>query len=197
MSTRSATKRTSRSARRSRSAALMFLAAGVASLLGCGEKPGSGILTTTSSASVIDTGAARLAEQMIPAAPSTAYSLIELIANPERFQNGRVNVAGFLVVGKSEFDASQGFLLLSREDYEYGLGNEVKIQFEHCAERGQGADPITFDRAMEVNLRYVGVKGFFTPPPAPKTKRGRGPLDLGTICATSVIAIEQRRTASP
>lgn len=134
---------------------------------------------------------------MLPAPPTTAYSLIELIANPERFQNADVYVGGFLLVEKSEFDATQGFLWLRREDYELGLGNSVKIQFEQCAKREQGAESMTFDRAMEVNLRYVRVKGFFTPPPAPKAKRARSPLDLGTICATSVMAIEQRRKTSP
>ena len=196
MSTRSAAKGRTGSSRSNWPAAFTVLGT-VAALLGCGEKPNSGGLATTSSASSIDTGATRLAENMIPGPPTTAYSLIELIANPDRFQNGRVNVAGFLLVAKSEFDASQGFLSLSREDYEVGLGNEVKIQFEHCAEREQGAEALSFDRAMELNLRYVRVKGFFTPPPAPKAKRSRSPLDLGTICATSMMAIEQRRKTSP
>lgn len=196
MSTRSLASGRTRSARCRPRGAFTVLAV-AAALLACDRKPRSGNSATTSSASSIDTGAARLADQMLPASPTTAYSLIELVANPERFPNGRVNVAGFLVVAKSEFDTSQGFLSLSREDYEVGLGNEVKIQFEHCGERAQGTDTLSFEHVMELNLRYVRVKGFFTPPLAPKGRRARSPLDLGTICATSVMPIEPRPPTGP
>jgi len=37
----------------------------------------------------------------------------------------------FLEVEKSEFDRTHGFLYLGRADYEAGLENLVKIQFEH------------------------------------------------------------------
>ena len=174
--------------------ACVAILAVAAVLLGCdGHDQAGSTLATSKSGLPSDTAAVRLAEQMLPAAPKTAYSLVELIANPERFENSRVNLGGFLLVEKSEFDSSQGILFLHREDYELALGNEVKIQFDHCVGPSPGAETLSFERAVELNRRYVLVKGFFIPPLVPKGKRERSPLDRGTICVTSMFPIEQHR----
>lgn len=168
-------------------------AVALSALLSCDgrERIGGNSAATTPHPSG-DAAAVRLAEQMLPAPPATAFSLIELIGNPERFVNGRVSVGGFLEVEKSEFDRTHGFLYLGREDYEAGLENLVKIQFENCAAPQPVEETVSFDHAKELSLQYVLVKGFFTPPRAPKGKGLRGPLDFGTVCVTSIFPIKQR-----
>ena len=163
-------------------------------LLGCnGHDQAGGALATSKSAVPSDTAANRLAEQMLPSESKTAYSLVELISNPERFENSRVYVGGFLLVEKSEFDSSQGILFLHRDDYELGLGNEVKIQFDHCVRPSPGVETESFEHAMALNRQYVLVRGFFIPPLPPKGKHERSPFDRGTICVTSIFQLEQRR----
>jgi len=171
----------------------VVLAVALSALLSCdGRERTAGNSAATTPHPSSDVAAVRLAEQMLSAPPATAFSLIELIGNPERFVNGRVNVGGFLEVEKSEFDRTHGFLYLGREDYEARLENLVKIQFEHCAQPQAAEETVSFERAKELSLQYVHVKGFFTPPRAPKGKGLRGPLDFGTICVTSIFPIQQR-----
>lgn len=131
--------------------------------------------------------------QMLPPPPATAFSLIELIGNPERFHNGRVSLGGFLSAHEPEHDKSHGYLYLGREDYEVGLQNLVKIQVEQCAEPQAPDEVVSFDRVKELSLQYVFVKGFFTQPRGSSSKGIRRPLDFGTICATSMFPIQQRR----
>lgn len=97
--------------------------------------------------------------------PFTAetVSIVQLIANPERYDGQRVQVIGFL---RLEFEGDG--IYLNREDYEQGIPqNGVSVQ------RPNG---ITKEQTDAVNMHYVICLGTFAAAP-----RGHFGLWSGTI----------------
>jgi len=57
----------------------------------------------------------------------TSANLVELLANPDRFDGHSITVKGFLLVMGGHHDIAAYFLYLHREDAENELGNSVSV----------------------------------------------------------------------
>lgn len=75
-------------------------------------------------------------------------SLVQLIATPERYDGKLIRVHG---VGNLEFEGN--YLSLSKEDYQYHVGNGVWLEL--------GDRAISYEEAKEYNGKYVIVEGFY------------------------------------
>ena len=75
-------------------------------------------------------------------------SIIELIANPEKYDSKLVRVIG---VGNLEFEGN--YICLSKEDWEQSGSNQIWIEL------GTRATP--YQEAQAYNGKYVIVEGFF------------------------------------
>lgn len=75
-------------------------------------------------------------------------SVIQLIANPEKYHGKTVRVIG---VGNLEFEGN--CISLSKEDLYYGVGNSIWIEL------GEGAP--SYQQAQQYNGEYVIVEGVF------------------------------------
>ena len=75
-------------------------------------------------------------------------TMIQLIANPEKYDGKLVRVIG---VGNLEFEGN--CLSLSKEDLKYGVGNSIWIELS--------AKAITYEEAKNYNGKYVIVEGIF------------------------------------
>ncbi len=75
-------------------------------------------------------------------------TMIQLIATPEKFDGEFVRVIG---VGNLEFESN--CISLSKEDFKYGVGNSVWIEF--------GEKAISYEEAQQYNGEYVILEGVF------------------------------------
>ena len=88
-------------------------------------------------------------------------TMIQLIANPEKFDGKLIRVIGFL---KLEFEGN--VLYLHREDYEYALSDGIWVDVTLEIKK----------HSNELNMHYVLLEGVFN-------SRDRGHMDMwsGTI----------------
>ena len=99
------------------------------------------------------------------AKPVTAenVSIMQLVANPERYEGKRIQVIGFL---RLEFEGNR--IYLHREDYEQGIPqNGLAVQLPSA---------ITNEQTNAVNMHYVICLGTFVAAP-----RGHSELWSGSI----------------
>lgn len=87
-----------------------------------------------------------------------ATAIVQLLANPDRFDDSDVAVGGYLYVEASgEVDAS---LHLSPDDALRGLGNGISVTFRRCSD-GDGSS-LSEDEFREHSRRFVKVYGKFS-----------------------------------
>ena len=126
-----------------------------------------------------------------------AWSLIQLLATPERYDGATVQATGFLVMDWPK----SGMLYLSKADYDEGLTNAVGISLEPCAPvlfgaatppealkrapRADGERP--FPPSQELSLHYVVVRGRF--------EHTKGSAFPGEICSVTRLESTRLRTA--
>ena len=77
-------------------------------------------------------------------------SMIEVIANPERFDHKRIVLCGFLSVGGPEGE----YLYLHKEDYERGI-----------SKNGLAVNLSAYPEAKKLNEKYVTIQGTFVAVP--------------------------------
>lgn len=77
-----------------------------------------------------------------------SVTMLQLIAIPEKYDGELVRVIG---VGNLEFEGN--YLSLSKEDWEYGVGNQIWIEL--------GERALAYEEAKAYNGEYVIVEGFF------------------------------------
>ena len=129
-----------------------------------------------------------------PKVPRLQYSMIELLANPSRFQGADVGVVGYLVMDRVHEDEDDGTLFLERESARMNLTpNALSVRFGPCRTRlavekrmlQLGTDP------MPALPGYVMVRGILEPPPE------EDPFGVATICAvSSVLGLEDPQQGS-
>jgi hypothetical protein len=106
------------------------------------------------------------------------YSLIELIANPEKYRGTLVRVAGFLHVGHGpDFQFSQARLHLSVDDADRSLGNSVHVRFGPCRRTTTPKNAMPLSAASDYDNQYVLVEGVFEPAPDGSTE-----MLVGVLC---------------
>ncbi len=79
---------------------------------------------------------------------ATDVTMIQLIANPEKYDGQLVRVIG---VGNLEFEGN--CISLSKEDLKYGVGNSIWIEL--------GEKAISYEEAQQYNGEYVIIEGIF------------------------------------
>lgn len=108
--------------------------------VGCGETKNSTIYTQTPTLATNPNDGGFTGKDM-------DVSIIQLIANPEKYDGKFVRVIG---VGNIEFEGN--CISLSKDDLKYGVGNSIWIEL--------GKD-ISYDEAAQYNGEYVIVEGIF------------------------------------
>jgi hypothetical protein len=114
-----------------------------------------------------------------PRPPTHVHSLIEILAHPRELDGADAAIGGFLVIGESQGGIG-GALYLNREDWSFGLMNNVPLRFGPCR-RGSTSEPLlTMDDARATNSTagYAVVRGTF---------EADGSLAGGSICAIKSI----------
>ncbi len=123
-----------------------------------------------------------------------ARSLIQLIANPERYRSARASVTGYLMLGPSPDKNEHGYLVIGR-----GLESGLEVHFGPCEYTPTPWKPMTRNEAIrhletfqqygEVPQGYAEVRGIFEPPRDEKYLYRQG-----TICGISSITELKPRT---
>jgi len=123
-----------------------------------------------------------------PKVPRLQYSMIELLANPARFEGADVGVVGYMVMDKVHEDEDDATLFFERESARMNLTpNALSVRFGPCRRKlavGErmlklGTDP------MPALPGYVMVRGTFEPAPEDD------PFGVATICAVSSVVLLQ------
>jgi hypothetical protein len=118
------------------------------------------------------------------------YSLIELIANPLRFQGAKVAVHGYLELDNFPEGHRDGALYLDREAARAGIStNSLPIRFGACEAKVDVPDrkPPEGELKLPPLPAYVIVRGTFEPTAENEVFGG------GTICnITGVLRVEER-----
>lgn len=105
-----------------------------------------------------------------------ATSLLQLIANPERFDESEVSLRGYLLV-KDGLEVGP-LLTASPEDALWGLGNRVSVSFSQCSAEAPGA--ISKEEFWKHHQRRVHIYGRFL-------AAAPGSREPGVICSVREI----------
>jgi hypothetical protein len=116
-----------------------------------------------------------------------AWSIIQLIAYPERFQHSRVYVGGFLAKKEMASEISHGELYLNKESAITRLTNYVDVYFGPCMYTTTNEKIITLEDAVLDFDSDVEIHGEFE-----ATANGEGDPKFGTICNITTIGSERR-----
>lgn len=126
----------------------------------CKERAGDPLRADAGQAAVIDASVGPLGAP--PPKTIHAHSLIQLLAQPERMDGAQASISGFLVIEESQGGIG-GAIHLDRDDWRFGLTNNVPLRFGPC-QRSSTANPLlTIDEAKISHAReeYAIVRGTF------------------------------------
>lgn len=108
----------------------------------------------------------------------TATSVVQLLANPERYDGSESRVNGFLQMDRPDREDIQAFLHLNQEDADRMLGTHIEVSFWKCDEKPLLDPLIPVGEAMRHDRKYVAVTGKFVASPS-------SPSRVGVLCGIS------------
>lgn len=111
-----------------------------------------------------------------------ATSVVQLIANPEKYDGAEARLVGFLTMSQPDRDV--GSLHLNREDADRLLGANVEVSFGRCDEKVPLDPLIPVAQAFRNDRKYVSMTGRFLARPDSSTS-------VGVVCDISELGARQ------